>query len=150
MSAFREFWNKLIGKPASSDQVMRRDKWTRDIVRLMFFVVMIATGVILIGVFVGVFAFSETITIYVIFACTTIAYIGARHNGWRWVRFLPVIICLSTGIYFSSVNGFRNTGLFYALAILLTGMLFGIKPSWFVAFISIMGYAFLGARLQPE
>ena len=100
MSTFREFWNKLIGKPASSDQVMRRDKWTRDIVRLMFFVVMIATGVILIGVFAGVFTFSETLAIYVIFVCTTIAYIGARNNGWAWVRFLPVIICLSTGLIF--------------------------------------------------
>lgn len=129
---------------------MRRDKWTRDIVRLMFFVVMIATGVILIGVFAGVFTYSETVAIYVIFVCTTVAFLGARNNGWTWARFLPVIICLFTGLYFSYVNGFQNTGLFYALSILLTGMLFGIKPSWFVAFVSITGYAFLGARFQSN
>ena len=29
-------------------------------------------------------------------------------------------------------------------------MLFGIKPSWFVAFVSITGYALLGARFQSN
>jgi PAS domain S-box-containing protein len=150
MSKLREVLNKLFGMPDTSDQVMRRDQWTRDIVRLMFIVVMIATGVILLGVFARIFTFFDTIPIYVIFFATMVAYIGARHHGWTWARFLPVLICLGTGLYFSYVNGFRNTGLFYALAILLTGMLFGIKISWFVAFLAISGYSLLGAHFHSD
>jgi len=148
MDKIRALWNSLIGLPASSSQVMQRDKWTRDIVRIMFFVVLVSTVAILVGVFARKFLFSETIPIYVILAATAVAYFGSQKNGWRWARFLPVLICLFTGFFFSYGSGFRGTGLFYTLAIMLTSMLFGVKPSWFVAFVSIAGYILIGSGFQ--
>ncbi len=148
MDKFRIFWNKLIGLPATSDQAIQREQWTRDIVRIMFFVVLIASAAILLGVFLGYFFFEETLPIYIILLFTTLAYIGARNNGWRWARFLPVLICLLNGFFFSYQSYFRSSGLFYPLAIFLTGMLFGVKPSWFVAFLSFIGYSLLGSDFR--
>ena len=101
--------------PASSAQVMRREQWTRDIVRLMLIVITIATAVILVGVLAGNYTLSETVPIYIILGASAIAYLGVRLNGWRWARFLPVSICLLMGFFFSYLSGFRNTGLFFTL-----------------------------------
>lgn len=150
MGIFLRFWNKLIGKPASSDQVMRREVWTRDVVRMMFFVVLTATGAILIGVIGGVFDLAGTIPIYLILGATAFAHFGVRHNGWRWARFLPVLICLVTGGYFSYQSGFTNNILFYTLAILLAGMLFGKRGNILVAFISFLAYTTLASHLNAS
>lgn len=140
--------NKLFSMPASSAQVMRRDQWTRDIARLMFITVSIATAVILAGVLAGIFRFSETIPLYFILTAAAVAYYGARNNGWRWARFLLIVTSLLAGFYFSYQNGYQETGLVYILAILLTGMLFSAIPSWLVTFVSILGYTFIGARFN--
>ena len=145
MLKIRAVWYKLFSMPASSAQVMRRDQWTRDIARLMFIVVSIATAVILLGVFSGTFSFSETIPLYFILVAAAIAYIGSRNNGWRWARFLLVITSLFTSFYFSYASGYQETGLVYMVAILLTGMLFSARPTWLVTFVSILGYILLGA-----
>jgi PAS domain S-box-containing protein len=137
--------NKLFSMPASSAQVMRRDQWTRDIARLMLIVSAIATAVILVGVFTGDFTFPDTVPIYIILGASAAAYLGVRHNGWRWARFLPVSVSLLMGFYLSYLSDFKTTGLFYALAILLSGMLFNTRSSWLVTAISILGYTLLGA-----
>lgn len=141
---------KLFSMPASSAQVMRRDQWTRDISRLMLITIAIATGVILVGVFAGNFTLADTLPIYIILAASAAAYLGARNNGWRWARFFPVSICILMGFFISYQSGFRNTGLFFTLAILTTGMLFSIRASWLVTAISILGYTLLGANFNLE
>jgi len=148
VNKIQALWHKLIGLPESSAQVMQRDKWTRDIVRIMFFVVLVSMAAILLGVISRKFLFSETIPIYIIFAATAVAYLCSQKNGWRWARFLPVLICLFTGFFFSYGTGFRGTGLFYTLAIMLTSMLFGVRPSWFVVLVSIAGYTLIGSGFR--
>lgn len=102
------------------------------------------------GVLAKIFTVSETIPIYVIFVGTTIAYIGGRNRGWKWARFLPVLICLFTGLYLSYESGFNNNILFFALAIILTEMLFGTKTCWFVAFLSFTGYVLFAAQFRVD
>ena len=110
--------------------LMRKDIWTRDILRIMFVVVGISAVLILIGVLAGIFDFIGTLPIYIILALIIAASIGTRYGGWRWARFIPILMCFGMGIYFSINSGLGATRLFYALAILLAGTLVGNKTRW--------------------
>ncbi len=142
-------WNKLFRMPDSSDQVMRREQWTRDIVRLMFIVVMIATGVILLGVFAGILPFCR----YDPHLCHFPLHNGRLHRratswldlgkvftrsdlfGYRTLLFLRKRI--------SRIPDYSMHWQYYSPECCLAS-----RSSWFVAFLAISGYSLLGANFH--
>ena len=111
----------MILRFESDNDLIRKDIWTRDILRIMLVVVGISTALILVGVMIGIFDFIGTLPIYIILTLIIAASIGTRYGGWRWARFIPILMCFGMAVSFSINSIMGASGLFYALAILLAG-----------------------------
>jgi PAS domain S-box-containing protein len=158
MKNIKQLWSRFNFGFESDNDLMRKDIWTRDILRIMFLVVGISAGLILIGVLAGIFEFIGTLPIYIILVLIIAASVSTRYGGWRWARFIPILMCFGMGIYFSINSGLGATSLFYALAILLAGTLVGNKTRWIFFVLSIISYSYfvidlhsfgLGDNLSP-
>ena len=148
MKIFKKLWSSFDPGFESDNDLMRKDIWTRDILRIMFLVIGISSALILIGVLAGIFDFIGTLPIYIILALIIAASISTHYGGWRWARFIPILMCFGMGIYFSINSSLGATSLFYALAILLAGTLVGNKTRWFFFVISIISYSFFVINLH--
>ena len=134
--------------PEPGEDVIRRELWTRDILRIMFSVVATAAALILIGSLAGLFDFIGTLPIYILLVLVTIAWIGTRNGLWRWTRFIPILLCYGMGIYYSLKSGFGTSGLFYALTILLTGTLISNKARGFTLILTIATSTLIGTEVS--
>ncbi len=141
MKIFKKLWIKFDPGFESDNDLIRKDIWTRDILRIMLVVVGISTVLILVGVIIGIFDFIGTLPIYIILALIIAASIGTRYGGWRWARFIPILTCFGMAVSFSINSIMGASGLFYALAILLAGTLVGTKTRWLLFVLSIIFYS---------
>ena len=141
MKIFKKLWSKFDPGFESDNDLIRKDIWTRDILRIMLVVVGISTALILVGVIIGIFDFIGTLPIYIILALIIAASIGTRYGGWRWARFIPILTCFGMAVSFSINSIMGASGLFYALAILLAGTLVGTKTRWLLFVLSIIFYS---------
>ena len=66
MKIFKKLWIKFDPGFESDNDLIRKDIWTRDILRIMLIVVGISTVLILVGVIIGIFDFIGTLPIYII------------------------------------------------------------------------------------
>ncbi len=81
MKIFKKLWNKFDPGFESDNDLIRKDIWTRDILRIMLVVVGISAALILVGVIIGIFDFIGTLPIYIILA---LIHCGQhRHTLWR-------------------------------------------------------------------
>ena len=148
MKIIKNLWSRFDPGFESDNDLMRKDIWTRDILRIMLYVVGISAVLILGGVLTGIFDFIGTLPIYIILALIIAASICTQYGGWRWARFIPILMCFGMGMY-SSINSVLGTGvLFYALAILLAGTLVGSKTRWLIFILSIISYSYFVIDLQ--
>ncbi len=148
MKIIKKLWSRFNPGNETDNVLMRKDIWTRDILRIMSFVVGISAVLILVGVFAGVFDFVGTLPIYIILALIIAAIIGTHYGGWRWARFIPILMCFGMGMTFSINSVLGASGLFYALAILLAGTLVGNRTRWFFFVVSIISYSKFAINFQ--
>ncbi len=157
VNIIKKLWSKFNPGNEPDFDLMRKDIWTRDILRIMLYVVGISAALILVGVMAGVFDFIGTLPIYIILSLIIAARIGTHFGGWQWTRFIPILMCFGMGFYFSTNSGLGATGLFYALSILLAGTLVGNRSRWLFFILSIISYSYfvidqrygLGDNLSP-
>jgi hypothetical protein len=148
VNIIKKLLNQFHPGNESDNDLMRKDIWTRDILRIMFYVVGISAALILSGVLAGIFEFIGTLPIYIILALVIAASISTRYDGWHWARFIPIMMCFGMGLYSSINSALGAGGLFYALAILLAGTLVGNKTRWFFLVLSILSYSLFIVNFQ--
>jgi PAS domain S-box-containing protein len=145
-----DIWRRWFHTSDMTERYIQRDQWTRDVLKLMSYVIGISTILIVFGVLAGVFPLIETIPIYILLLVILIAKWGANHGGWRWARYLPPLLCLFMGIYFTYNNGFSSTAIFYVLGILLAGMLISQVIQRFTLLLSIFSIAYYAIIFRGE
>jgi len=127
------------------DHQMLREQWTRDINRLMVIVLLAAAVVITIGIIAGIFDFSGASLIYILFCLSLLSWWGASHKKWYWARIMPGTLCFGLGGLITYFNGYDTLFvLYFALAVILAGMLFGTLVRWLTVAGSIVVYTLLG------
>jgi PAS domain-containing protein len=127
------------------DWQAQRESWVQDVTGLMTFVIVTAAVVIAIGTLADVFAFKETLPIYILLILVTPAWWGAKHGGWHWAGYFPALLCISLGIYSSLNAGFVSIFvLFYALSVLLAVMLLGSRMGLVMVILCTLAYTGLG------
>ncbi len=149
MKNFRIIVNRFSSRQNVSASTTQREHWTQDILSLMMIVILAAAVIISVGILAGYFDFIGSSPIYVVLILILPAWWGARHGGWRWASYFPILLCFFLGAYSSYFNGF-HTGfvLFYAIAVLLAGILHGLWLSWFFVLASVVSMTVLALRLE--
>ena len=136
-----------LPKLVSPDWQAQQVRWLQDVIRMMAAVITIAAVPISIGIIAGIFDIAGTLPIYVLLALIIPTWFAARRFGWRWLGVVPVLLCFSLGIYGSIANYLlSNFILFYALSVLLAGMLFTNRAAIILLIFSILAYGGLGLR----
>jgi PAS domain S-box-containing protein len=126
---------------------LQHKQWTRDILRLMVIVIGAAAVIISGGILTGTFLFQEAYPIYIALGLIFAAWWLDRCGKWGWASFIVIALCFSLGVYSSYFSGFSGSLiLFYAIAVMLAGILRGIWPSWFVVLLSMAAMIVLGTR----
>ena len=131
----------------STTAVLReqRVRWTGDVIGLMGVVILIAAAVISAGILARTFTFLETIPIYILLALIVPAWLAVRSGRWKWAGYLPVGLCFGLGIYSSLNVGFVTIFvLYYALAVLLAGMLIDSRMGFWMVVSSSLAYTGFG------
>ena len=123
----------------------RREPWIRDVTGLMAVVLLIAALVIACATLAGVFVFQNTLPVYILLVLISPAWWGARHGGWRWAAYFPALLCFALGIYSSIHAGSLSFFvLYYAMSVLLAGMLISNRMGFCMVLISTLTYTGLG------
>ena len=114
---------------------------------MMAVVILVAALTISIGMITGIFDFQGTLPIYILLILIVPAWYAARRWRWRWLGFVPVVLCFSLGVYGSLGSNFlSNFILFYALSVLLSGTLLGNRAVLFWVIASTLTYTVLGLQ----
>jgi PAS domain S-box-containing protein len=136
---------RLIELPEPGESLLQRAQWTRDILALMSGVILIAVLVIGIGILAGAFDLVSTFPIFVILALVLPSWWAAQHGGWRWASYVPPGTCFLLAAFGSYQFGFgTDFVLFYALAVLLAGMLQGSQARWLTVALATLIHGLLG------
>lgn len=151
MKELRSFTARLFTAPTSTEQLMRREQWTRDILSLMLVVSLIAAALILVWMLAGVFVLGETYPIFGVLAITLLAWWASRKGAWRAASFVPTLLCVALGAYGSYIAGFSNNlVLFYALGVLIAGILQGSLMRWLLIPLCTLAHIGLGLQVRAE
>lgn len=110
-----------------TEKYIPRDQWTKDVLKLMLTVCLMASLVVLIGILLGIFLVIDTLPLFIFTAVIFVSWMGVRFRHWRIPRYIPAVSCFALGVLGSYTSGFSSSGLFFGLAILLSGMLVGIQ-----------------------
>jgi PAS domain S-box-containing protein len=141
------------GAPAEDAAAPQCEQWTQDIIALMAQVISLGAALITAGNFAGIFAWRDTFPVYLLLAVILpAAWLTCRGkkihpHAWRWTRWIPILMCFALGATGSFVNGYLTTFmLFYALAVLLAGMMLGYLARQITAGVGMITYIGLGIR----
>jgi PAS domain S-box-containing protein len=146
---------KSLIKPASDPKLLNsRDQWTLEILRLLFWIILPVCLFVLLSVLWGVYSFQETYPLFIDLILLAMGWWGAQHGGWRWVRVIPAGVCFLVGTAGLARFGDSNiTILLFAMAVLLAGMLQGLRTSLLFVFLGTFtsGYSvYYSNQLPPD
>ncbi len=127
--------------PNAGDSLIRREKWTRDIMQLMLIIECAAVPLLAILTIFKVLDFSNTLVIYILIAITLPFWLLSRSRHWRWSRYFPALLCFGLGIYASTSYLAPVSPLFFAFAVFLSGMLLNALLQRIIVIIAIFTYA---------
>ncbi len=145
MQRLRGQWEQLFTAGVSTEQLMRRERWTLDILSLTLYISLAAAALISVAVIARIFQLAEVAPIYIVLVITAAAWWSAKKDRWRWASYVPTMICFLLGAYGSYVNGITTTLiLFYALSILVAGVLQGSTFRWLLVVVSTITHFGLG------
>lgn len=126
----------------NDDRFIRREKWTRDILRLMLIIQSAAVPILLLLTLLKVLDLKNTLVIYILIGLTIPFWMISKTNHWKWARYFPSFFCFGLGIYASTGYLAPVSPLFFALAIFLSGMLLNILMQRIMVGIAIIAYAY--------
>lgn len=138
MGVFNRFWREMMQRPPPDDPVQRQEQWTREILQIFLMVVSLTGMVVGVGILGNLFSLKSTIPLYVLEAGLLAAWWITRLGKWRWSRLAPVLLCFVFGVYYWFVYELNVSGLFFAMAIFLAGMLVDRRMRWAVLAFAIL------------
>jgi PAS domain S-box-containing protein/putative nucleotidyltransferase with HDIG domain len=123
----------------------QRERWVKDITQMMLIVILVA-GILIFGfVLTGFFTLLDTLPIYILLVLILPVWWVARKGGYRWVAIFPALLCYGLGAYSSIANGYISIFvLFYAISILLAGMLISNRAGFMMVGLSTATFWFFG------
>ena len=137
--------DQIIKNSALSVWLEQRVRWTGDVIGLMCAVILIAAAVITLGILARLFTLQDTLPIFILLILIVPAWLAVRRGRWKWAGYLPVLLCFSLGVYSSYYSGFTTIFvIYYALAVLLAGMLINSRTGFWVVLISSLTYSGFG------
>ena len=145
MDALHRLSHTLIGSYPADATEGRREYMTNVAFAMMALTLAVCTVLIIFGWLAGAFD-SSSVTIMLLIDLPIGAAWWLVHRGyWRQGRYVPLAVFIGLGLWGNYGAGLSTTFvIFYAIAILLAGMLCGRKVHWSVLGASILGYVTVG------
>jgi PAS domain S-box-containing protein len=138
-------WRTLTASYASNPYEARQEYMTRVILVFMVTSLSIFTLPILAGWLLGLFALEDFFIMLLLTSSAVASLWWAQRGHWRWSSYYPPLLCFLLAVYLNSLGGLATTGiLFYALSILLTGMLHSVRSQWYLIGLSLAVYLVVG------
>lgn len=146
MNTFKQHWKSLTTPLSDNEDDARREQMTR----VLF--VLVSGGVFLMSIIVPAFDFSvgepsytSSFVMLAIDFCIAIGWFLIYRGNWDISRFLLPSLFLAIGVYLIYQAGLLTTGVLqFAIAIVLTSMLFGDKAQWMTVGASEVFYLVTG------
>jgi signal transduction histidine kinase len=145
MARLHRLWYKMVGPHPTDADEGRREYMSKVSFAMMAIALGVCTLLIVAGCLAGIF---DLLPVAVMLAIDL--PIGASwwlvHRGhWRLARYVPPVVFLGLGLYGNYGSGLTTTFvIFYAIAILLAGMLLGSRMHWLVLGLAIVGFVTVG------
>lgn len=138
-------WRTLTASYASNPYEARQEYMTRVILVFMVTSLSIFTLPILAGWLLGLFALEDFFIMLLLTSSAVASLWWAQRGHWRWSSYYPPLLCFLLAVYLNSLGGLATTGiLFYALSILLTGMLHSVRSQWYLIGLCLVVYLVVG------
>jgi len=145
MDALHRLIYTLVGPYPADAAEGRREYMTKVAFAMMALALAVCTVLVIVGWLAGAFYFWSVTIMLLIDLPIGVAWLLARQGYWRQVRYVPVVIFLGLGLWGNYTTGLSTTFvIFYAVAILLAGILCDRKVHWSVLGLSILGYMTVG------
>jgi anti-anti-sigma regulatory factor len=145
LDRIQNLWNKLTTPYANDPDEARREYTTRVILFIVSAIAFLATPVLVVAWVGGML---EPITMLVGIFSSIIFGGGlwlAYRGYWRGVSYIPPVTVFLIGVLNSYLDGLGSTAMsFFAVAIVLTVMLQGIKAQWVMVILCLSAYLGLG------
>ena len=141
MKALRKVW-KILTDPRSADpDEARREFITRTVLTMMIIALIVVTAGILVGWAVGTFTPESVVTILLLDLPVALAGWLTYRRQWGYAAYLLPPIFVAHAIYATLSIGFGSWPLASCvLAIMLTGMLHGIRLQWYMVGLATTFY----------
>ncbi len=136
-------WGKVIASYRSTDSLIDREKWTKDIIRYLMIIQIIALIIIGLSTLANLLAAFWAYSILSVFLVSLPFWWGSTKGGWAWARFYPILLIFGIGIYTATGYLSNVSGLFFALSTMIAGMIVSIRFQRVVAFCSIITFTFI-------
>jgi len=141
MDALYRLSQTLVGPYPADATEGRREYMTNVAFAMMALALAVCTVLIIVGWLAQAFYFSSITVMLLIDLPIGAAWWLVRRGYWRLGRYVPVVVFLGLGLWGNYSIGLVTTFvIFYAIAILLAGMLCDSKVHWLVLGASILGY----------
>jgi signal transduction histidine kinase len=145
MDALHRLRHSLVGPYPADATEGRREYMTEVAFAMMALALAVCTVLIAAGWLAGVFYFSSVVIMLLIDLPIGAAWWLVRRGYWRQGRYVPVAVFLGLGMWGNYMIGLATTFvIFYAIAILLAGMLCDSTVHWAVLVLSLLGYMTVG------
>jgi PAS domain S-box-containing protein len=122
LSSSTAFWRRWIQPLASPLSPTENEQWTREILAIMGVIAGLATGVALAAALSGLASWEAAAPAFAILGLSGLGFWLTQRGGWRRTRYLPAVICVTGGLYYSFVTG-PSPEILFALGVLLAGAL---------------------------
>ncbi len=150
MKTLLRLWNALVGSYPVDATEGRREYMTNVAFAMMALALAVCTVLVVVGWLAQAFYFSSVTTMLLIDLPIGAAWWLVRHGCWRQARYVPVAVFLGLGLWGNySIGPVTTFVIFYAIAILLAGMLCNSRVHWSVLGVSILGYAAMSWTRDP-
>lgn len=145
MDALHRLWYTLVGPYPTDATEGRREYMTKVAFAMMALALVVCTLLVILGWLAEAFYFWSITVMLLVDLPIGVAWWLVRRGYWRQGRYVPVVVFLALGWWGNYTAGLSTTFVvFYAIAILLAGMLCDRRMHWSVLGMSILGYMTVG------
>lgn len=130
MKSLNRYFENLFNVPELVHPDKLQDQWARDVLRIMVIISVPAVVIITGFLFSGYVKFDQIFPVYILAMFTVPIWFVSERGIKTWTRHYPAFICYLLGAYGTYAIGLNiNIVLYFALAVLLAGLLQGIHTS---------------------
>ncbi len=146
--ALPTLWNRLTLPRAADETEARQEHMTRVILVMIGAVFLVLALVIAIGWLAQLLLLVDVVIMLLLILPIGGGWWLADRGGWRLSRYIPLVLFFMLALGLTLKSGPLTLGVvFFVIAIMLAGMLHGIRMQWAVVGLSIGAY--LAAGLIP-